>query len=102
MGYLLTGRRMSAHDALRLGLVNEVTSPDDLDERVAGWADELVLSAPLSVRAVKEAVLRSLDMPLEDAFTTKFTWEEKRRYSADAVEGPKAFAEKRSPQWRGN
>jgi dehydration protein DpgD len=102
MGYLLTGRRMSAHDAFRLGLVNEVTSPGDLDERVAGWADELVLSAPLSVRAVKEAVLRSLDMPLEDAFTTKFIWEEKRRYSADAVEGPRAFAEKRSPQWHGN
>ncbi|WP_343235938.1 enoyl-CoA-hydratase DpgD [Streptomyces sp. SID10815] len=101
MGYLLTGRRMSAADALRHGLVNEVVPLEDLDDAVDAWTDALRRSAPLSVRALKEAVLRSLDMPLEEAFTATYAWEEKRRRSQDAVEGPRAFAEKRAPVWRG-
>ncbi|MEU6276980.1 enoyl-CoA-hydratase DpgD [Streptomyces populi] len=101
MGYLLTGRRMSAAEALRFGLVNEVVPLRDLDTAVDAWTDALRRSAPLSVRALKEAVLRSLDMPLEEAFTAAYAWEEKRRRSHDAVEGPRAFAEKRAPVWRG-
>lgn len=64
MGYLLTGRRMDAATAFRYGLVNEVVPPDELDRCVAGWTDGLVRGAPLSVRAIKEAAMRSLDMPL--------------------------------------
>jgi dehydration protein DpgD len=45
--------------------------------------------------------MRSLDMPLEQAFSTSFYWEQRRRQSMDAVEGPRAFAEKREPVWRG-
>ncbi len=101
MGYLLTGRRMSASEALRLGLVNEVVPEEDLDAAVAAWTDALQRSAPLALRAVKEAVMRSLDMPLPEAFTTPFTWEQRRRHSADAVEGPRAFAERREPVWSG-
>ncbi|GAB2748472.1 enoyl-CoA-hydratase DpgD [Kitasatospora kifunensis] len=101
MGYLLTGRRMSAAEALRMGLVNEVVPADQLDEAVAGWTEDLLRSAPLAVRAIKEAVMRSVDMPLEEAFSTPFRWEQRRRHSQDAVEGPRAFAEKREPVWRG-
>ncbi|MDH6217850.1 enoyl-CoA hydratase-related protein [Streptomyces pseudovenezuelae] len=101
MGYLLTGRRMTAAAALRLGLVNEVVPLRQLDECVAGWTDDLVRSAPLAVRAIKEAVMRSLDMPLGDAFSTPFEWEQRRRRSEDAVEGPQAFAERRAPRWQG-
>lgn len=101
MGHLLTGRRMTAMEALRYGLVNEVTPQEDLDRCVAAWTADLVRSAPLSVRAIKEAVLRSLDMPLEQAFTTSYAWEERRMRSRDAVEGPRAFAEKRDPRWSG-
>jgi enoyl-CoA hydratase/carnithine racemase len=101
MGYLLTGRRMTAAVALRFGLVNEVVGREDLDRRVAEWTGDLTRSAPLSVRAIKEAVLRSLDMPLEQAFTTPYVWEERRTHSRDAVEGPRAFAEKRDPEWCG-
>jgi dehydration protein DpgD len=46
-------------------------------------------------------VLRSLDSTLEDAFTASYEWEARRRYSQDAVEGPRAFVEKRQPIWRG-
>jgi dehydration protein DpgD len=101
MGYLLTGRRISASEALRLGLVNQVVPAWQLDQCVAEWTDDVVRCAPLAVRAIKEAVLRSLDLTLEDAFTASYEWEVRRRYSQDAVEGPRAFVEKREPIWRG-
>ncbi|WP_037311097.1 enoyl-CoA-hydratase DpgD [Amycolatopsis orientalis] len=101
MGYLLTGRRMDAATALRHGLVNEVVPAAELDQCVADWTDSLVRAAPLSVRAIKEAALRSVDLPLEEAFTTSYHWEERRRRSADAIEGVRAFAEKRDPIWTG-
>ncbi|MEC4016321.1 enoyl-CoA-hydratase DpgD [Streptomyces sp. H27-D2] len=101
MGYLLTGRRMSAATALRFGLVNEVVAPDRLDRCVEEWTTDLVRGAPLSVRAIREAALRSVDMPLEAAFSAEYGWEERRRRSSDALEGVRAFAEKRDPVWTG-
>jgi dehydration protein DpgD len=101
MGHLLTGRRITAGQALQLGLVNQVVQPEHLDQCVTEWTNDLIGSAPLAVRAIKEAVLRSLDLPLEQAFTTQFAWEQQRMHSHDAIEGPQAFAEKRKPVWRG-
>ncbi len=101
MGHLLTGRRMPADVALRLGLVNEVVPHDRLDDAVAEWTADLLRSAPLAVRAIKEAVMRSLDMPLDAAFTADFVWERRRRDSEDALEGPRAFVERRDPRWLG-
>lgn len=100
MGYLLTGRRMPARVAGDLGLVNEVVPAQQLDACVAGWVADLVRAAPLAVRAIKEAAMRSLDMPLDQAFGTPYEWEQRRMTSADAVEGPRAFAEGRDPVWR--
>jgi dehydration protein DpgD len=100
MGYLLTGRRMPAAEALRLGLANEVVPAAELDACVDAWTADLVRSAPLSVRAIKEAVMSSLDMPLDQAFTAAFPWEHRRMNSSDAVEGPRAFAAGRDPVWR--
>ena len=102
MGYLLTGRRLDAATAYRYGLLNEVVPPERLDECVEGWVADLVASAPLSVRAIKEAALRSVDLPLEEAFDATYRWEERRRRSRDAVEGARAFAEKRAPDWSGS
>jgi crotonobetainyl-CoA hydratase/dehydration protein DpgD len=101
MGYLLTGRRFDAATAYAHGLVNEVVPAGRLDACVAEWVADLVAAAPLAVRAVKEAALRSVDLPLPDAFTATYRWEERRRRSDDAVEGPRAFAEKRAPVWSG-
>jgi crotonobetainyl-CoA hydratase/dehydration protein DpgD len=101
MGYLLTGRRMDAATALRHGLVNEVVPVADLDRCIEEWTNDLVRSAPLAVRAIKEAALRSVDMPLEDAFTAEYRWEDRRRRGGDAVEGVRAVVEKREPVWTG-
>ncbi|MEU5527848.1 enoyl-CoA-hydratase DpgD [Micromonospora chersina] len=101
MGYLLTGRRMDAGTAYALGLVNEVVPAAQLDRCVAGWVADLLACAPLALRAIKQAVLGSLDRPLPEAFAGRYGWEERRRASRDAVEGPRAFAEKRAPVWLG-
>ena len=101
MGHLLTGRHMTAARAYELGLVNQVVSLDGLDLAVSGWIEDILRCAPLSVRATKEAAMRGLDMALPQAFYNEYEWERKRQQSADTLEGPRAFAEKREPQWVG-
>ncbi|WP_329297142.1 enoyl-CoA hydratase-related protein [Streptomyces sp. NBC_00659] len=101
MGHLLTGRRMSAARAYELGLVNEAVPYDELDDCVDGWLEDMLRCAPLSLRAIKEAAATSATMPLEQAFATRYVWEERRMHSRDAEEGPRAFVEKRPPKWTG-
>ena len=101
MGYLLTGRHMSAKRAFQLGLVNEVVPANELTDTVQGYVDDILRCAPLAVRATKEAAVKGLDHPLAQAFYTRYEGEVARQQSADALEGPRAFAEKRSPQWQG-
>ncbi|WP_459754071.1 enoyl-CoA-hydratase DpgD [Streptomyces sennicomposti] len=100
MGHLLTGRSLDARRAWELGLVNEVVPAGELDACVEGWVADLRRCAPLSVRAVKEAATKSAALSLESAFAARYPWEERRMHSADAVEGPRAFAEKREPRWQ--
>ena len=101
MGYLLTGRHMPASRAYELGLVNEVVPADQLFATVNSYVEDMLKCAPLSVRATKEATMKGLDMPLAQAFYTSYEWERRRVNSTDAVEGPRAFAEKRTPEWQG-
>lgn len=101
MGYLLTGRSMTADEAARFGVVNEVVPADRLDECVDGWVRDILRCAPLSVRAVKEAAAASSGKTLEGAFNTRYVHEELRMHSRDAQEGPLAFTQKRAPQWLG-
>ena len=101
MGMMLTGRRIDAEEALRLGVVNEVVAPGALLDTAHAWAEQILECAPLSVRASKEAALRGLETGLEDALNSVFPLTTAMRKSADFVEGPKAFAEKRKPSWTG-
>jgi dehydration protein DpgD len=101
LGYLLTGRRMSAARALELGLVNEVVPAADLDSTVDGWVRDILACAPLATRAVKQAATASAGLPLAEAFAARYSWEEARMRSRDAREGPLAFVEKRRPEWLG-
>jgi len=101
MGYMLTGRHMTAQEAHRWGIVNDVVPLADLMATVHQWADDILAGAPLSIRASKQAALLGLGQPLEIALNLNYTEALKMRYSEDTVEGPRAFAEKRPPRWHG-
>ncbi len=101
MGFMLTGRHIPARRAYELGLVNDVAPLAELDGLVEGYVEDILKCAPLSVRATKEAAMRGRDLPLAEAFTARYEWEMRRRESADTIEGPRAFAEKRAPNWTG-
>jgi len=101
MGYMLTGRHMSAERAFQLGLVNEVVPAGQLLETTKGYVRDILRCAPLSVRATKEATMRGLDYSLSTAYYTPYESEQVRQKSGDTLEGPRAFAEKREPIWKG-
>jgi enoyl-CoA hydratase/carnithine racemase len=102
MGMLLTGRRVSAAEGLELGFVNEVVAPGELMATARRWADQILECAPLSVRASKQAAMRGLDAPsLREAVDGRYEPMAAMIKSADFVEGPRAFAEKRKPAWKG-
>lgn len=101
MGYILTGKHMTAQDAYRLGIVNEVVPLKDLIPTAEKWANEILECAPLSVRASKQAAMVGLDLPLETALARSYSIAQQLFHSEDLIEGPKAFAEKRKPQWKG-
>lgn len=101
MALMMTGRHVEAEEAQRLGLVQEITKADKLMERALSWAEEIMACAPLSVRASKEAALGGLDRPVEEAMAMRFDSFDTLFASEDFVEGPRAFAEKRKPDWKG-
>ena len=101
MGLLLTGRLIDANEAYRIGLLNEVVPLAELMPAARRWADEILQCSPLSVRLTKEAVLDGLQVSVDDALARDAGRIERLLASADYVEGPKAFAEKRKPEWTG-
>ncbi len=101
MGMLLTGRRVSAREGFALGFVNEVVPAGELMTAARRWADAILECAPLSVRASKQAALAGLDRPLEEAMSARYEGLAGMVRSEDFLEGPRAFAAKRPPKWKG-
>jgi len=102
MGMLLTGRRVSAREGAELGFVNEVVPPGELMAAARRWADEITACAPLSVRASKQCAMASLDGgSVGENMSRHYDQLHAMLKSEDFIEGPRAFAEKRPPQWKG-
>jgi crotonobetainyl-CoA hydratase len=107
MEYVLTGRHMKAADAYRYGLVNKVVPAERLMEEALAVAQEILDNAPIAVRTAKEIVVRSLDLPLVEDEAETSAWDVndkltyRNRQTEDNKEGPRAFAEKRKPVWKG-
>lgn len=102
MGLLLTGKQFSAQEALAYGLVNEVVPTGKLDSAVQAWVEEMLACSPLALRATKQVARRNLDfLTLAEALRGDYPAATVMVNSDDAVEGPRAFAEKRVPLWRG-
>jgi crotonobetainyl-CoA hydratase len=101
MGMLLTGRRVSAEEGQRLGFVNEVVPKGEALAGAKRWAAQILECAPLSVRASKQAAYQGLEGGLAEAMAGSYDELRRMVKSEDFVEGPKAFAEKRPPRWKG-
>ena len=101
MGLLLTGRQIDAQEAYRLGLVNEVVPGADLLAAAERWAGAILECSPLSVRLTKASALAGLHLSIDEAMVQDRERLGRLRASADYIEGPRAFVEKRQPRWTG-
>jgi crotonobetainyl-CoA hydratase len=101
MGMLLTGRRVSAAQALEWGLINEIAPRAELDAAVDRWLADILACAPLSVRAIKQTVRRTAQLAATEAQALRLPALIECLQSADGDEGVRAFREKRAPVWTG-
>lgn len=105
MEMLLTGRRMSAEEAARWGLVNRVVEPGEVMATARRMAQEIVQGAPLAVRATKAIVDATAELSERDGYDAirigRVPAYQRALESEDAQEGPRAFTQGRDPIWRG-
>jgi enoyl-CoA hydratase len=101
MEILLLGDRISAEEAHRIGLVNELVEPEEVLPRAEEIARRLSKNGPLAIRKIKEVVLRTNGVPILDAFEIENECSAAVMSSKDAREGPRAFREKRDPVFTG-
>lgn len=98
---MLTGEMIGAAEALRIGLVNEVVSPERLMARAKELADAIVAMAPLAVAGCLEAVERGTGLPIDEAMKVEAEIFGRLCGTADKAEGTAAFLGKRLPEWVG-
>jgi E-phenylitaconyl-CoA hydratase len=101
MQMLLTGDRIDATEAYRVGLVSEVVSPDRLLDRALELAGRIAANGPLAVRSIKTLATRTEDLPLSRSIELEQLLWGVLRDTHDRVEGRTAFAERRQPNYQG-
>jgi E-phenylitaconyl-CoA hydratase len=98
---LLLGEPIDAQEAYRIGLVNKVVPLAQLMPTAKQWAETICRKGPLGVRAVKEAMIKGYDLSLEEGLRLERELANRIRMTEDFMEGARAFAEKRPPQYKG-
>lgn len=101
MEVVLTGKPLTAQRAYEVGLVNRIAEPEALMETALELAREVLDGAPLSVKAARDTVMLATEVGRSAALDAAWAAHEECYNSSDAQEGPRAFAEKRKPVWRG-
>jgi enoyl-CoA hydratase/carnithine racemase len=97
----LTGGTITAERAYQIGLIQAVAEDrDDLFKVVGGLTDEILQCAPLAVQAIKQVVKVGRNLPVEYSWKYSYPFQEQIARTQDFLEGPKAFAEKRDPDWK--
>ncbi|MDP6454257.1 MAG: enoyl-CoA hydratase-related protein [SAR202 cluster bacterium] len=100
--FLFTGDIITAERALELGIVNQVVPHEELASATDAYVQKLMANAPLAMRAIKEVAVRGLSMRLEDRVRLAGIVNRRLQRTDDAIEGIKAFAEKRTPVFKGS
>jgi E-phenylitaconyl-CoA hydratase len=98
---VLTAEQIDAATAERIGLVSHIVPREQLMEKAHQIAATICERGPLAIRAAKEAMQRGQDMPLDHALAFEDVLLSRLMATADAKEGPRAFAEKRKPEYQG-
>ena len=101
MELVLTGRRIDAEEAARLGLVNEVAGQDEWLERAVALAQRIARRPPIAARLAKQAVLAADETTLSAGLETERRMYELSMATEDRIEGMDAFLEKRKPEFKG-
>jgi enoyl-CoA hydratase len=101
MEILLTGNRIDANEAWRLGLINYFVPQEKLIAKAEELAAAIAENGPVAVRKIKEAVRRCSGRPYEEAFKIEDEVGRDVMRTEDAREGPRAFIEKRKPVYKG-
>jgi enoyl-CoA hydratase/carnithine racemase len=101
MELLLTGERINATRAKEMGIAGWVVPHDDLIDEANALANRLLAGAPLAQRAIKEVATRAQHLPALEAIRFGETMRKVAGATDDAIEGMKAAAERRTPEWRG-
>ena len=101
MELALVGEPITAQQALAIGLVNRVVPPGDVLATARDLARRISLGAPVALAKTKEAMVRSNGRPLDEAFAIETQCTKDNAKTADAREGPRAFMEKRPPNFLG-
>ncbi|HXG52904.1 MAG TPA: enoyl-CoA hydratase-related protein [candidate division Zixibacteria bacterium] len=97
----LSGELYDAQEAYRIGLVNQVVGFDELAAAGEKMARSFAKGAPLALRYIKEAIYKGSDLPLEQALRLESDLATFVLTTEDSKEGPRAFVEKREPEWKG-
>ncbi len=100
MEILLTGKPITAQRAYEIGLVNRLAEPGEVLESAIALAHEVLEGAPLSVAAARQTVMIATEMGRADALVAAREASVECYNSEDAQEGPRAFSEKRKPEWK--